>query len=187
MISGILLILKVYGKREKVSQDITRETNPYPNISDFYDTHYEKTPEASRFVHFVQENEANMGSVEFINKGVIYLSDALASINSKKNKEDFDVELDYRLKNLKEYAAQINKEQRSFRNSIIIRKTFISAAEIVNQMQPRYFPELDAQIIEIKKAARGFNSNLSTLSQRKNTYVFFSRMSFLLQSTARNS
>lgn len=138
--------------------------------------------QVNEFVTFVEEEEESpeMGlSHEYTSEGIQRLSAALSGLADERPANDADIS--QKRDRFQESAQRLQQDPESTQHANIIRSTFMEAADLMESIQQRNFPDQESEVEDVRSAAEEIDEKTPVLEQEDKIKDFFQNASDALQ------
>jgi hypothetical protein len=191
-ILGILLLAAVIwiiadDDREPVEQIGTVYEEPMNEADNFGDNDQnarDARGAAMAYVNFVNENNEEITTDhEYSQQALTHLSRAL---NSIANQSNVSIEDKQKLDELRQKADRLVQNKDSKKHADMLADAFASAANIIQNLQQKEFPELKEKAEDVKNAANNVKPNVVVTNQKDAVKNFFDKSADAVKSMAEN-
>lgn len=139
---------------------------------------------AMAYVNFINENDERITTDhKYSQQALTRLSRAL---NSIANQHDVSLEDRQKLDELKQKADRLMKDQSSTEHADMLADAFASAADIIQNLQQKEFPDLKGEADDVKNAADRVRPNVVVTQQKDAVKNFFDESADAVKSMAEN-
>lgn len=138
------------------------------------------------YVNFVQSDASNNPDMgldhEYTSEGIQKLKTALVAIADEQAAGDVNIE--QKKETLNQAADNIQTDPMSTEHANSIKSAFTAAADLMDALQERSFPNLNNDVQEVQDAANSIETGTQTLNQKDQVKEFFKESSEALQAMA---
>jgi hypothetical protein len=125
------------------------------------------------------DRSAEMGlEHEYTREGLRKLS---AALNALATASPADANIDQQRQTFQQRAEQLGEDPQSLQHANMIRQTFTEAADLMASIKERSYPNSDADVEEVRKAAQDIDVNTQTLNQKDEVREFFRKAGEAIQ------
>ncbi len=136
----------------------------------------------TEFLNYMQNNRAEEAMAKdhaYTSNGLRRLAAALESLSERDGVRSAEVE--QQLAQLRQQADNIQVDPQATTHAASIRAAFTAAADLMTMMQKERYPNLDAQVAQVRRAAEAIDSAQLTLAQKTQVGAFFAQASEVLR------
>lgn len=176
--------------REQIGTVYEESMNETDNLRNRNDTLRNNAPgndargAAMAYVNFVNQNDEQITTDhEYSQQALNYLSRAL---NSVANQNNISIEDKQKLDELRQKANRLVENENSTQHANMLADAFNSAAEIIENLQEKDFPDLDKEAEDVKNAADRIRPNVVVTNQKEAVKNFFDKSADAIKSMAEN-
>jgi hypothetical protein len=141
----------------------------------------ESNTRVQEYVTFVEEKERADYDMNHtvVQEGITKLSDALKAVANEQTQGQgtWDGELDQ----IKQDVSQLQGETLNQQHSTVIRSAFSSAANVIQNIQNKYYPEFQNDASDIMDAAQDIDAQELASEQKNEIHSFFKKTADLLE------
>lgn len=166
--------------------DINLDRNETDNIG--VDNTISNSGDAAAYVDFVEgmNGREKVGiDHEFTSDGIRRLADALSSLAAKEGLETAIIE--QTKDQLYQAANQIQKDPQSEQHANNIREAFTGAADFMQTLQQKSYPNIADQITQVEKAAEAIDAKQLTTNQKEKIKAFFEKSGDVVEEMAQRT
>ncbi len=132
-----------------------------------------------------QADQAEMGlDHEYTSEGINKLSAALYAL---ADNSAGDTNIQQSRDRFQQKADQLQRDPQSLQHANMIRETFVEASNLMATIKERSYPDSDANVDDVKKAAEGIDINTPTLEQKDKVKDFFSEAGDSIEEMAKEA
>lgn len=192
IVGVLLLLLVVWGLVEFFEADEEPQVATVTEVTDDeqvgtterQDVAYrgEASGQVNEFIRFVEEDEASpeMGKDhEYTAQGIQRLSAALTALADETAPDDVDIS--QKKERMQQSAQRLQQDPESTQHANMIRSTFLEAADLMESIQQRSFPDQESKVEDVRSAAEEIDTDTPTLEQKDDVKDFFKNASEALQ------
>lgn len=140
--------------------------------------------EVESYVAFVNNSNKNIDvSHEYTHDALTKLADALEEVVDENNA---DLENGNSLKELRQQADQLTENVSSEKHANILSRAFTSAADIMENLQEKHYPDNKENVEEVKDAAQSIDPQVIVTDQKEVVHKFFDKAADALQEMEQN-
>lgn len=139
---------------------------------------------AMAYVNFIKDNDQKITKDhEYSKQALTHLSRAL---NSVANQNNVSIEDKQKLDELRKKADQLVQNKSSKEHADKLSDAFASAADIIQNLQRKQFPDLKEEADDVKNAADRVRPNVVVTNQKDAVKNFFDKSADAIKSMAEN-
>jgi hypothetical protein len=118
----------------------------------------------------------------YTSNGIRKLTAALAALSEREGIHNAEVER--QLTQLRQQADRIQADPQATSHAGTIRTAFTAVADLMATLQKQAYPQLDAQVTQVRRAAEAIDPAQLTLQQKAQIGAFFTQASEAIQAMA---
>lgn len=135
------------------------------------------------YITYVEKNGKEVGlKHKYSSDALTRLANALETVTSKHE----NVEASNALTELKKSADELTKNRDSEKHADIMARAFNNAADVMQELQKKQFPALEAEITDVKDAAQAMDPRALATEQNEKIHRFFSESADALKAMSEN-
>ncbi len=147
-----------------------------------YNEERSRTETSSRvqeYLSYVEENSADDLDRNLVREGITKLSDALMAVSNEQTmgQDTWGGELEQ----IKNETGKLQEENTEEQHSTVIRSAFSSAANVIQNIQNRYYPGLENDASEVMDAAQEIEAQELASEQKNEIHSFFEESADILR------